>query len=491
MTGFDYLVVGAGAAGCVLAARLSEDPAARVLLLEAGPPDSSPAIRVPAAMPELFGSAYDWDYRTEPQPHAAGRVVSWPAGRTLGGSSATNAMIHVHGDPLDYDTWRDRHGCAGWGYADLLPYLRRADQRLRVTAPRHRHRLSRAWLTAAGRSGLDGGVGFFPLNQHRGRRWSAADGYLRPALGRPNLTVATGALATRVTIEDGRATGVAYRQDGQDRHATATSEVVLSAGAVGSPQLLLRSGVGPAGQLRSLGLPVTVDLPAVGAGLQDHPRVTARWRAPGTPRTGWWAATRWRLLGRGPLAANGGEAGGFLRTRAGLPAPDLQLLVCPPAPGGEPAVAVLVTAVAVGSRGQVRLRSADPADPPAIDPGYLSDPADLDVLVAGLRLARQVARQPPFARRTGGELDPGDAVRDDEQLRGWVRGNVVTLHHPTGTCAMGGDETAVCDPLLRVRGVDRLRVADASVMPAVPRGNTHAPTVALAERAADLIRRNP
>jgi choline dehydrogenase len=407
-------------------------------------------------------------------------------------------MIHVHGDPLDYDTWRDRYGCLGWGHRDLLPYLRLADRQLRVAGPRHRHPLTSAWLAAARRYGLPAGdfragspdgVGFFPLNQHRGRRWSTADAYLRPALRRPNLTVTTGALATRVAVTGGRATGVHYRQDGQDRHAAAAAEVLLCAGAVGTPHLLLRSGIGPAGQLREHGVEVLVDAPAVGAGLQDHPRVTAQWRAPGPTRTGWWAAARWRLLGRGPLAGNGGEAGGFLRSRPDLPAADLQLLFCPPPPlGGEPAVAVLVTAVAVGSRGQVRLRSADPAAPPAIDPGYLSDPADLAVLVAGVRVAREIAGQPPFAGLARGELAPGAAVRDDAQLRAWVRGNVVTLHHPTGTCAMGAAEASVCDRWLRVRGVERLRVADASVMPAVPRGNTHAPTVALAERAADLIR---
>jgi choline dehydrogenase len=515
--GYDFVVVGAGAAGCVLAARLSEDPACRVLLLEAGPPDRAAAIRIPAALPTLFGTRYDWAFRTVPQPQAGDRAIAWPSGRTLGGSSATNAMIHVRGHPLDYDTWRDAYGCPGWGYADLLPYFRRAEQGrgagggLRLSAPRHRHRLTRAWVAAARASGLPAnpglltadpdGVGFFTLNQRLGRRWSVADAYLRPALRRPNLTVLTGALATLVEFTRGRATGVRYRQGGAERRAAAGREVVLCAGAVGSPQLLLRSGVGPADHLRGHRIEVVADLPAVGTGLQDHPRCTALWRAPGSGRgraaARWSATVRWWLLRRGPLASNGGEAGAFLRTRAGLPAPDLQLLVCPPPllqPAGEPpepAVAVLVTAVAVGSRGRLRLRSADPGDPPAIDPGYLTDPADLEVLVAGVARAREIAGQPPFAGLARGELAPGAGVRDHRQLRAWVRANVVTLHHPTSSCAMGGAQTAVCDPQLRVRGVAGLRVADASVMPAVPRGNTHAPTVALAERAADLIRGNP
>jgi choline dehydrogenase-like flavoprotein len=321
------------------------------------------------------------------------------------------------------------------------------------------------------------------------------------AIGRANLTVATGALATRVLVEDGRAVGVRYLRDRAEREARAGREVILSGGAVGSPQLLMLSGVGPADHLREHGIPVIRDAAGVGDGLQDHPICLPEWHTP-TTRNLWEEMTPgnlalWQREGRGPMASSGAEAGGFARTGKDLPAPDLQFGLLPgPAPAQDPAppnrraVATIVFAVTPGSRGRIRLRSTDPRAEPLIDPAYLADEADLDVLVTGVRQAREIAACQPLAGLTDGESAPGEQVDDDERLREWVRDSIGTAFHPSCTCAMGGTGDAVCDPDLRVRGVEGLRVVDASVMPAVPRGNTNAPTIAIAERAADLIRGN-
>jgi choline dehydrogenase len=525
---YDYIIVGAGSAGCVLTSRLSENPDARVLLLEAGPPDTASEIHIPATVNMLFKSAYDWDYETTPQDRAGGRSIYWPRGRVLGGSSSINAMIYIRGSRVDYDTWRDDYGCEGWGYTDLLPYFLRAESNSRgasayhgasgplsVQDLRYKSDLTGAFVSAAKHCGqpvnddfngpTQDGVGYYQVTQRGGRRWSAADAYLHPAADRPNLTVQTDALVTGIVIEAGRAIGVRYLRRGVEETVMADSEVILSAGAIGSPQLLMLSGIGPAAHLRENHIPVLADSAGVGGNLSDHPAVTAMWGAPRS-KSLWEVAgprnlARWQMTHTGPLTSNIAEAGGFVRTDPALPAPDIQwhVLPVPFVNGGlsDPAsraLSVLITLVQVGSRGRIRLRSSDPRHKPAIDPAYLSDTADFDPLVRAIGMAREFAAARPLSRIAKVELAPGPQVQTETDLREWIRGDLNTLYDPVGTCAMGGDGrvaasklTSVVDIQLRVRGVERLRVVDASVMPTVPRGNTSAPTIAIAERAADLI----
>jgi choline dehydrogenase len=525
---YDYVIVGAGSAGCVLASRLTENPSTRVLLLEAGPPDDADEIHIPAALSLLFKSTYDWDYQTVPQERAGGRSIYWPRGRTLGGSSSINAMIYIRGSRYDYDTWRDEYGCEGWGYTDLFPYFLRAENNSRgasafhgaagplsVQDPRYKSDLTAAFVDAARRSGMEAnedfngaqqdGVGFYQVTQRGGRRWSAADAYLHPAADRPNLTVQTDALVTGIVIESGRAAGVRYLRRGAEELARAEGEVILAGGAIGSPHLLMLSGIGPADHLREHGIAVMADSPGVGANLSDHPIVTAMWSTPRSrslaEKAGPRNLLRWQLTHSGPMATNVAEAGGFSRTDPALPAPDIQWHVLPvPFQNGgltDPtvrALSLLITLVAVGSRGKIRLRGPDPRHKPAIDPAYLSDIDDMEPLVKAIRMAREFAAARPLSKICTSELAPGEDARSDVELREFIRSDITTIYHPVGTCAMGGDSrlaasklTSVVDTELRVRGIEGLRVVDASVMPTVPRGNTNAPTIAIAERAADLL----
>ena len=520
---YDYIIVGAGSAGCVLAARLSADSSVSVLLLEAGPADSASEIQAPAALSRLFQSSYDWNYTTVPQHRAAGRSIYWPRGKVLGGSSSMNAMIYIRGNRHDFQAWPDEYGGQGWGYPDLMPYFRRAEDNSRgasayhgaggplaVTDPRYKSPACEAFIAAAREQGAaantdfngprQDGVGWYQVTQRKGRRWSAATGYLHPAMSRPNLTVHTSALVTKILIDDGQATGVTYLRHGQVETARTAGEVILSAGAVNSPQLLMLSGIGPADHLIETGVEVVADSPGVGANLSDHPALPVIWSTPRLrglwEKTGNAGALRWQLTHRGPVASNVAESGGFAHSEPGLPAPDLQLHVIPApytdqglADPAQRAMSVLVGLVDVKSRGRIRLRSADPRHRPAIDPGYLSDASDARALLAGLKMVREFVTARPMAAICRSEIAPGAHVRSDAELLEFIRSSVVTLYHPVGTCAMGSVTRwgTVVDPQLKVRGVAGLRVVDASVMPAVPRGNTNAPVIAIAERAADLI----
>ena len=522
---YDYIIVGAGSAGCVLAARLTADPDVKVLLLEAGPEDDALEIHAPAALNRLFQTTYDWNYRTVPQHRAAGRRIYWPRGRMLGGSSSMNAMIYIRGSRHDYQTWRDDHGCTGWTYADLMPYFLKAEDNsrgasafhrqggpLKVTDTPYHSTATEAFLEAAAEQGAERnpdfnaekqeGVGWYQVTQHKGRRWSAADAYLRPASTRPNLTIRTNALVTKIQIANDTAAGVSYLHNGELRTEHANAEVILAGGAINSPQLLMLSGVGPADHLTSVGIDVLVDSPGVGANLGDHPAVPVVW---GTPKVkGLWehagpaGAARWQLTHRGPLTSNVSESGGFVKTDDALPAPDLQWHVLPAefrdeglADPARRAMSILVTLVDVASRGRITLGSADPRHRARIDPGYLSDPdgKDLAILLSGVKRAREFATATAMAKVTQNELAPGTPLKTDNELTQYVQQSLCTLYHPVGTCAMGGNsrKASVVDPELKVRGVRNLRVVDASVMPTVPRGNTNAPVIALAERAADLI----
>jgi choline dehydrogenase-like flavoprotein len=523
---YTHVIVGAGAAGCVLANRLSQDPGNNIALLEAGPPDSNPLIHIPAGVTRLTSPEFDWGFSSAPQAQLNNRRLWYPQGRTLGGSTSVNAMIYVRGQPRDYDSWESL-GNPGWGYADVLPWFRRSERHQRLSGRFHGtegelgvgqqadyNPLTRAFVNAGQELGLaynddvngagQDGVTFYDQTRRGGRRESAATAFLHPVAGRENLTVHTGAQATRIVIEGGCAVGVEFRQKSQNRTIYADREVVVSGGTINSPRLLLLSGIGPADELPELGIDVVHDLPGVGKNFQDHMDVfvaaetgpvsySLRNRAHNRLRH----MLRYRLFRTGPMAAAIAEAGAFIRSNVAAEGPDIQIHCLPsfvvvedgPVLLDGHGMSLFILNTRPRSRGSLTLNSPDPDDPPLIDPNFCSDPDghDFRVAIEGIRWGRRLLGTRAFAGLVRAERFPGPGISSDQQVRDYIRGWAKTGHHPVGSCSMGNDELAVVDSQLRVRGLDRLRVIDASVMPRLVSGNTQAPTYMIAERGAAIM----
>jgi choline dehydrogenase len=493
---FDYVVVGAGSSGCVIANRLSADPHTRVLLIEAGGPDVHPLIPVPGKWTSLIGSPIDWNYSTESDPGLGGRSLTWPRGRTYGGSSALNAMAYVRGHQLCFDAWAAAAG-ASWSYREVLPYFLRAEDNSRGDSDRHNaggplavsdttdpHAGHLAFLEAARELGFgarpdwdfngpqqEGGAGFYQKNIRAGRRHSAAAAYLTPVLSRPNLSVWPETRLLRLTTTGRRITGVEVARAKSLERIAAAREVIVAAGVIESPKILMLSGIGPADDLREHGIDIVADLPGVGANLHDHPRVSVRWAS------------------KQPLPASTVSAGLFTYSQRGSTPrpPDIQFYVGRGLDVADPFVSLTVALSQPRSRGFLKLRSADPLVAPVITPGYFSVEEDLDALVEGARLAQALGHTRPYAALRGAPSDPDDEVRTAADLRAFVRRSADTIFHPVGTCRMGSGDDAVVDSRLRVHGVEGLRVADGSVMPVTVNSQTHAACVMIGEKVAESI----
>ncbi len=532
---FDYIIIGAGSAGCVLANRLSADPGNRVLLLEAGGRDRNPLFRLPMLMGKLFQSGvYNWHYHTEPEPHLNGRSLYWPRGKVLGGSSTINGMIYVRGNRHDYDRW-SQMGLPGWSYDDVLPAFRRSEghiQRngdfhgsegeLTVCRARGSNPLHEIFINAGVEAGhpanddFNGegqeGFGRFDFTIKDGKRWSTSRAFLQPVLDRKNLTVETGALTKRIVVENERAVGVEYLQDGETKTAHADREIVVSAGTVNSPQVLLLSGIGPADEVAAHGITPVHDLPGVGKNLQDHVDCVMSWEC-AKPVTLYsdlradklaWSMVEGMMFGRGIVTTFPYEGGAFLKSDDRLEAPDIQLHFMPAlektanlhfpnpfkrkdATESDHGFTMRVGPVNPESRGEITLRSANPSDAPRIQANYLQSDFDLRTMIAGIRMTREVIAQKSFDPYRGKELAPGPEAASDADLEAWLRETAMTTFHPVGTCKMGTDPNAVVDARLKVRGIEGLRVADASIMPIISSGNTNAPAIMIGEKAAEFM----
>ena len=523
----DFIVVGAGSAGCAIAARLSEDPATRVLLLEAGGEDRNRWIHIPLGFGKTFADpSVNWCYETEPDPGAGDRRVFWPRGKVLGGSSSINGMVYIRGQPEDFDHWRQL-GNTGWSFDDVLPYFRRSEHQMRGADRFHgtdgplcvsdvaQHPICEAFIAATTGLGFprnddfngasQDGVGYHQTTTRNGKRCSTAVGYLRPAMQRANLNVVTGALTEKILFEGRRALGVTYRHHGRLCTTRAAREVILCGGAVNSPQLLMLSGIGPQEQLAGFGIPVLHHLPGVGKSLQDHysAPIKLRCKLPITVNDVMLSNARklkagleYYMFHRGPLSMISSPAALFARTRPELASPDVKISISPfsaerPQDGlhrfsGFTSIAYQLRPE---SRGEIKLKSPDPFDAPAVYPNYLATETDQRTIVAGLKLCRQILATPHMQSFIEAEFQPGSTVKNDEELLDYARRRGGTVYHPTSTCKMGSDPMAVVDAELRVHGVDGLRVADASIMPTVVSGNTNAAAIMIGEKAADMIRR--
>jgi choline dehydrogenase len=522
---FDYVIVGAGSAGCVLANRLSTDPGNRVLLLEAGGSDLSPWIHIPVGyFKTMHNPNTDWCYVTESDPGIAGRRLQWPRGKVLGGSSSLNGLLYVRGQAEDYDRWAEM-GNPGWSFKDVLPYFKRSEDQergaseyhgvggpLKVSDLRLRRPIAEYFIEAATQIGIprnpdyngaqQEGVAYFQQTAHKGFRWSTARGFLRPARKRPNLTVKTKAQTLRVLFEAGRAIGVEYLHGGKTLQARARREVILSAGAIGSPQILQVSGVGPRALLDQVGVPVIKDLPGVGENLQDHLQIRLVYKT--SQRTlndevnnifkQTWVGMQYALSRTGPLTLAASQVAIFTRSNPAVERPDIQFHMQPlsadkPGEGAHKfsAFTSSVCQLRPYSRGRVVIKSSDPLTYPAIHPNYLSDERDQQVAIDGIKVARRIAQAPALAKHIIDEYVPGRQYQSDEELLEAARQYSQTIYHPTSTCKMGQDDMAVVDERLRVHGIAGLRVVDASIMPEIVSGNTNAPTIMIAEKAADMI----
>ncbi len=510
---FDYIVVGAGSAGCVLANRLTEEGRHSVLLLEAGPPDTNPWIHIPIGYGKtMFHPVLNWGFHTEPEPNMNGRRIYWPRGRTLGGSSAVNGLIQIRGQPEDFDAW-EAQGAEGWGARETQRYFAKSESLLSVATIAQRHELVDAFIAAAGTLGIPAnadfngatqeGAGYLQLTTRKGWRCSAAVAYLRPARKRPNLSVQTGAHAMGIAFEGRRAAGVRFRKDGTARVAQARREVILSAGALQSPQLLQLSGIGAGALLQRHGIPVLADLPGVGENLQDHLALRLIYKCAKPVTTNDALASVWRkalmganyfLFRTGPMAIGVMTGGLITRVLPEAKTADLQVFISTvsaeqrgAAPHPWSGFTLVYYPMRPTSRGTVQINSADPLAPPAMRPNYLATEYDRRIMVESAKFVRRLAATAPLSSYVLGEHSPGAGVRSDEEILEAVRSFGSSGYHPCGTCRMGRDERAVVDPRLRVRAVEGLRVVDASVMPTLVSGNTNAATIMIAEKGADMI----